>query len=326
MIKSVMSCVLLVFCMTQSMPSLAQQQSAVAKSASAAKSDAGHSDVVVSQGGAHVTLEDVDGFAEALPWDQRAAVFNDPQHIERILRDLLLTKQLANEAKAEGLDKDPMVRAGVELAIKQALAKARVQAFTAATKESIPDLSELAHERYLANPKAYAVPASTDVKHILIKAKDRSDAEAKALADKIHAALLKDPSTFDADVAEYSDDDSKKGNHGLIEDATSGQYVDNFSKAAKTLTKVGQISDPVKTEYGYHILKAVKFHPAKQPTFAEVRAGLVQKLQKEYVNKQVRDHVDGLKSKKLDPVPDMIASLRTRYQDQSTEKSEPSAD
>ncbi len=298
-------------------PVLAQAQGAAAKHAppgpAAVQSAQPESTVVVSQGGADVTLRDVDGFAEALPWDQRAAVFADPQRIERILRNLLLTKQLVKQARSDGLDSNAMVRAGMELAGKQALASAQLQAFKAKTRQSIPDMTELARERYLANPKAYAVPASTDVKHILISTKDRSDAEAKALADKIHAALMKNPDQFDDDVAKYSDDDSKEGNHGLIKDATSGQYVDNFSKAAKKLSRVGQISEPVKTQYGYHILKAVKFHEGRQPTFADVRDGLVRQLQDDYVKKQVQDYVDGLKSKELEPNPDAIASLRTRF-------------
>lgn len=323
--KSLFSFAILLLFVGQTAPLLAQQVQAATVSPSVSKTnDAPDSTVVVSQGGAHVTLEDIDGFAEALPWDQRAAVFNDPDRIERILRDLLLTKQLANEAKADGLDKDPMVRAGMELASKQALAKARMQAFTQTTKQSVPDMTELAHERYLANPEQFADPARTDVKHILINTKDRSDAEARALADKVYAALMKNPSEFDNDVAEYSDDDSKKSNHGLIEDATSGQYVAEFSKAAKTLTKVGQISEPVKTQYGYHILRAVKFHPATQRTFDNVREGLVKQLQKKYVKKQVSDHVDGLKSKELEPNPDMIASLRSRYKDQASAAATPS--
>ncbi len=87
---------------------------------------------------------------------------------------------------------------------------------------------------------------------------------------------------------------------------------------------MGQITEPVKTQFGYHILKAVKFHPATQPAFADVREGLVKELEKNYVDKQVRDYVDGLKSKELEPNPDMIASLRTRYHVQKSEGSKPS--
>ncbi len=202
MTKPTVLCAIMLLFAVQAIPAFAQQRatdtSANPKSSHIALPE---DSVVVSQGGAQVTLQDVDGLAEALPWDQRAAVFSDPHRIERILRELLLTKQLVNDAKADGLDQDPIVRAGMELASRQALAKARVQAFTEATQQSVPDLTELAHERYLAKPEEFAVPARTDVKHILIGTKDRSDAEAKALAEKIYAALLKNPSEFDDDVA-----------------------------------------------------------------------------------------------------------------------------
>lgn len=323
MLKTVLSCGLTLAFVTQATLAYAQQQVPAKQTPDVTANRAAPSTVVVSQGNAHVTLRDVDGFAEALPWDKRAAVFNSPQRIERILRNLLVTKQLSNEAEAQGLDKDPMVQAGMELASKQALAKAQVQSFTAKTQQSVPDMTELARERYLANPDSFTTPASTDVKHILISTKDRSDAEAKALAEKIHASLVKDPTKFDEDVAKYSDDDSKNNNHGLIPDATSGQYVENFGKAAKELKKVGQISEPVKTEYGYHILKAVKFHPASKRTFEQVRDGLVKQLKDQWVEKQVANHVDGLKSKELEPNPDMIASLRTRYASKDVDAPKP---
>jgi parvulin-like peptidyl-prolyl isomerase len=152
-----------------------------------------------------------------------------------------------------------------------------------------------------------------DVKHILIGTKQRSEADAKALADKLYAELKQNPAAFDADVEKYSDDPSKAKNHGLIPDATSPSYVAEFRGAAGKLHKVGEISSPVKSQFGYHILKAVKIVPAQPRSFDQVRAPLVQKLRADYIAQKVQDHIDGVRSRALDADPDLVASLRTRY-------------
>ena len=99
--------------------------------------------------------------------------------------------------------------------------------------------------------------------HILIKVKSDSDKEglsdkkAKAKAEKIQKEVEKNPNKFD-DIAKKESMDSasaKKG--GSLGYVIKGQMVDKFDKALFKL-KEGQISDIVKTEYGYHIIKADK--------------------------------------------------------------------
>jgi parvulin-like peptidyl-prolyl isomerase len=269
--------------------------------------------VIASQGGSEVTLRDVDAYAQDIPADKRADVFASPERIETVLRGLLMTKQLAAEARKQGMDKNPLIQAQMQLAAERALAKAHSDALGKQYLAAAPDLEELAHERYLANPRAYDLPAKVDVKHILFGTKTHTDGDAKALADKIYAQLEKSPGDFDADVMKYSDDPSKTKNQGLIHDATSDHLVQEFREAAGKLTKVGEILPPFKTPYGYHIIKAIRIDPAKPRSFAEVHDALIAKIRKDYVAQKVQDHLDELRSRKIDADPDLVASLRTRY-------------
>ncbi|MGB8636104.1 MAG: peptidylprolyl isomerase [Rhodanobacteraceae bacterium] len=272
------------------------------------------STVVVSQGEVSLTLNDIDSYARTLPQDKVGAVFASPKRIEAILRNLLLTRQLAQEAKQSGLDSRSEVKAAVSLATEKALSSAQTEAMKRRAENTMPDLSELARERYMAKPEQFRIPAKVEARHILIATKDRSDADARALADKLHAQLLKDPGQFAAYVEKYSDDSSKKNNGGLIKDATSDQLVEPFRKAAAKLTRPGEISDPVRTKYGYHILKAIKITPARQRSFAEVKDQLVSQLQHDWVAKKVQNQIDDLRSEKIDANAALVASLRTRYQ------------
>ncbi len=113
-----------------------------------------------------------------------------------------------------------------------------------------------------------------DVSHILISTNERSDQEAKDLADTIYSKLIKDPSQFDQFVVEYSEDPSAPSNKGKFKNVKKGDMVENFEVTAFALQQ-DEISEPVKTNFGYHIIRLdAKFQP-KQMTFEEVKDQLI---------------------------------------------------
>ncbi len=268
--------------------------------------------VVASQGGASLTLGDIDTYAEArIPEKDRVPFFDNPQRLEKLITNQLIQRQLAEEARKAGLQDDPMVKRQLDLAVEEILSKIRMERLRKEIK--VPDFSALAKEEFLANKKKYVIPGKLEVKHILISTKERSDADAKTLADSVLKEIQAQPDQFDALVEKYSDDPSKASNHGLITDAGSDRYVPEFVAGARALKTPGQLSPVVKTEYGYHILKMVERIPEKQPEFAEVRDDIIGRLSREYVDKQATAHIDELRSRKLDADPAVVESLRTRY-------------
>lgn len=269
------------------------------------------STVVAKQGSATVTLDDMDTFAQSIPEDKRAGFFDSPTRLQTVISNLLVTKQLAAEARALGLEKDPKVKAQIDAAAEIALSKVRMERFRADLK--VPDMAELAREDYLGHKETYVIPGKFDVKQIFVSARTHSEDEAKALAETVQKEAKADPDKFDALIEKYSEDPDKATTHGLVTQAGSTQYMPALAKAAKLLTKSGEISPVVKTTTGYRVIKLIERTPDHQQKFAEVSAQIAARLRDEYITKQVKNHTDVLHNEPIDANPDLVASLRTRY-------------
>jgi parvulin-like peptidyl-prolyl isomerase len=110
---------------------------------------------------------------------------------------------------------------------------------------------------YQANQASYGSPESRVVRHVLVAEKNGEEvdyAKSKTEADRLYAEL-KGGADFAALAKAESDDPSAQQNSGKLT-ITRGQTVPEFDKAAFEL-KVGAISEPVKTSYGYHVIEAL---------------------------------------------------------------------
>lgn len=278
----------------------------------AAKGKDDSSAVVASQGGVSITLGELDAYAASrIPEKDRAGFFNSPQRIEMLITNQLVQKQMAAEARKAGLQNDPVVKSQIELAADETLSKVRLERLRKEIK--VPDFSAMAKEEYSARKEKYVTPGRFDVKHVLITTNNRTDEEAKALAETVEKEAKANPDQFDALVEKYSEDPSKTANLGLMSQVDSGRYVSEFSDAAKALKNPGDISPIVKTKFGYHVIKLIARTPQQQRSFADVREEIISRMSNEYVDKQVKNYADQLRNQKMDANPDVVASLRDRY-------------
>jgi foldase protein PrsA len=120
-----------------------------------------------------------------------------------------------------------------------------------------------AQQYYDQNPSQFKVPAGRDVKHILVAT--------KAEADRIRAEVT--PENFAQLAKQNSIDTGSAKNGGDLGQAQPGQFVPEFDKVAFKL-KNGEISQPVKTQFGWHII-TVKLTPAKTTSFAQAKAQII---------------------------------------------------
>jgi len=261
--------------------------------------------IVARQGGATVSIGDIDAFGERIPVERRAAFFNSQQRIAMTINTILLQKQLAAIGRSQGLDK------GMEGPVTdQALADAEVAHFKQTLQ--VPDLSELARERYIAHPENFDIPETLDVQHVLITSTVRSEAEAKALAVTVEAQARENPANFDALVDKYSDDPDKSKNHGLVKNA-GGKRVKGFAEAAQALAKPGDISPVVETAVGYQVLKLVAKQPKRRQSFDEVREKMLGDMKEDFVARAVKNQADQLRNQPVDVDSDLVDAILKRY-------------
>jgi peptidyl-prolyl cis-trans isomerase C len=145
---------------------------------------------------------------------------------------------------------------------------------------------------YEENQGQFETPASRDVRHILVKS--------KAKADQLHAQL-EDGADFAKLARQFSTDPASKKDGGEFT-AQQGATVAPFDKVAFDL-ETGELSEPVKTQFGWHIIEAV----------ADVEEASTQELTA--VEEQIRETL--AEEKKNTRINEWIAELRARFEDQT---------
>jgi parvulin-like peptidyl-prolyl isomerase len=127
---------------------------------------------------------------------------------------------------------------------------------------------------FAANPNLYAEPETVSARHILVLVKsDAPQAEQQKALDKIKGIRQRATAPgadFGKIAAETSDDPASKVDGGNLGTFQRGMMVPEFEKAAFSL-KVGEISEPIKTQYGYHIIKVEKHQESQPPTFEKAK-------------------------------------------------------
>lgn len=266
--------------------------------------------VVVSQGDVAVTMGDIDIWMLEVPEKDRAGFIRSPERIEQTLQQMLLLKHMARDGRAAGLDQDPLVKAHMALAADRTLA--RYQRDKVARAIVVPNLEQLARERYLADPAAFREPSFADAVHLLITEKDRSPEQAKALIDELYEQARQDPTQLEEMALKSSEDPSVSGNRGQLRNVNPDTLAPEFAEALKQL-KPGELSAPVKTQFGWHLIRLDAFRAGRTPPFDEVKATLVEKLQQEYQYAELRKYTDNLRQQPMQPNPDALGKLPFRY-------------
>ena len=129
---------------------------------------------------------------------------------------------------------------------------------------------------YKQNLQQYQTPAQVRASHVLIKLEGRDEKAAQALAEEV-AKKAKAGADFAALAKQYSEDDSNKDTGGDLDYFGRGRMVAEFEQAAFAM-KPGEISNPVKTSFGYHVIKVVDSKPDTTRPVAEVRPEIEEQL------------------------------------------------
>jgi peptidyl-prolyl cis-trans isomerase D len=135
---------------------------------------------------------------------------------------------------------------------------------------------------YEGHPDEFNIPETVEARHILIKVDQNAGAEAdekaRKKAEEIYK-LAKEGRDF-AELARQYSEDSTKTKGGYLGTFRRDEMVKSFSDKAFSM-KAGDISEPVRTPFGWHIIKVEKVNPAKTISLSEAEAGIREKLKAE---------------------------------------------
>lgn len=143
---------------------------------------------------------------------------------------------------------------------------------------------------YNSHIDEYKVQNRAHVEHILFKTIGKTDAEVAEIRAKTQDVLnkAKKGASFEDLAKKFSEDDATKPKGGDLGWIVEGQTVPEFQQAAFSLPK-GSISDLVKTQYGFHIIKVIDRETAHTKSFEEVRESILPILLDEKVRQDAND-------------------------------------
>ncbi len=239
-------------------------------------------------GGVAVTANDLTEEVLRLPPQVQAQALQRPADVARLAQNLLIRRELARQAEAEGLDKDPKVAAALRAARERVLSEAAL-ARAEGTPPDRQTLERLARNQYDATPEKYDTPEQVRVRHILVSAKA---CEPEVRTRELLAQARQPGADFAALAKANSDDPGSAARGGDLGFFSRGKMAAAFEAAAFALQKPGDLSDVVKTEFGYHVIRLEERKPAGRQPFEAVRDELVKSFAEAETRSRRQDAVE----------------------------------
>jgi peptidyl-prolyl cis-trans isomerase C len=203
-------------------------------------------------------------------------------YLIQFVADMILVSKAAEDKK---LGDTPEFKRKTEFTRKKLLMEGLLQSIG---KDALTD--DAMHKVYDEAVKQIGEEKEVHARHILLRAPAGDEKASKEAEDKIKAVIarLKKGEDFAKVAGEVTEDPSGKANGGDLGYFSKDQMVPEFSEAAFKLEN-GQISDPVKTQFGWHVIKVEDKRVKPAPKFEEVKPQIenfvVRKAQAELVTK-----------------------------------------
>ncbi len=264
------------------------------------------------------------------PSEMLGVFASDEAKLKDFIAGRLHDMAMADFAAQHGLDKDPAIVARRIVSERSELVRAAVVYFQEGERAKLPDLEPLAKQRYLATRQQFATPEQVRIAHILLRADVEVDSEEEIAKQKAKALQVKGRLAAGEDFAalarSFSQEPATAENGGeLPRLANKGSFVPPFDRAAWALGE-GEVSDVVRTRFGFHIIKLLERKPASYKPFEEVRNELIQAVQDEILAPKRSAFVDSFRGKAVDAkaalilpeVQDAVKALHARAIEQKS--------
>lgn len=147
---------------------------------------------------------------------------------------------------------------------------------------------------YDDNQRRFQIKEARQASHILIAAEGGADAKkkARAKADELHAQLKKNPKDFAALAKQHSQDPGSAAKGGDLGFFERGAMVKGFDDVVFSM-KPGEISQPVETEFGWHIIRLAGVRGGKGKTFEEARPEIESEMKRQQAGRKFSELAEG---------------------------------
>lgn len=241
--------------------------------------------VVAKVGDDEITEADLNFAAEDLAQD--IAQMPASERRAFLLRVLIDMKVMAGAAKTAGMDQTPLFAQRLEYLKDRALRRAYFADAIAAgvTEEQVRG----EYDKYVAQ---FQPQEEIHAAHILVETKEEADAI---------EAELKGGADFATIAKEKSIDPGSGANGGDLGFFSKGMMVPEFETAAFALANPGDISAPVQSQFGFHIIKLEEKRESQPPAFEQVAPQLQQQVLMRVFNEKVAELMNGVTVDVTDP-------------------------
>ncbi len=218
--------------------------------------------IMAKVNGREITLDDVQLFINSLRSDLRSQ-FNDEESLQRVAQELVHQELMYLDALDRNLEADETFQKELEIA-KESLLK---QYAMALLMRQVQPTEEEAKEYYESHKEHFICADAITASHILVPTEE----EAVAVKERIFAG-----EAFEEVAKELSQCPSKEQG-GSLGTFDPNQMVPEFAKAAYEL-ELGVVSDPVQTQFGYHIIRVDNRTAAEPMPYEEVKKEAMHQL------------------------------------------------
>lgn len=240
-------------------------------------------ELISDKQGVGVDKTEVDAFLKPAPVKIQLDLLKKKADFQQKLQELYLTKAIADSVKKAPLAAED--QAELDTLLQRFYFGVKIKQLS---EQDLPDFEPLAALEYKAHKDKYVEPEQVAVEHILLDTREKyKEKEALKLA-KTLIAELKKGANFAELALKYSDDPSVKENKGQLGLFSKGKMLKAFEDSAYKL-KLNEISAPVETQYGYHVLRKYDQKPQGIRPYAAVKEEIIAQLKSTYVQGRLTD-------------------------------------
>jgi peptidyl-prolyl cis-trans isomerase C len=222
-------------------------------------------------GSKSITDADLKNLVGNVSEGQKQQINGDPEIKNRMIDNLVVEELFVQEAEKTGVNKDKEYQSALDRARRQILAQRYLQ------KTIQPKITDGNVKTYFDKNKGKYSQDEVHAQHVLLK----EEAEAKEVYQK-----AKGGEDFETLAKKYSKDPSAQTNGGDLGFFTRTRMVPQFADKAFSMSK-GEISEPVKSPFGWHIIKVIEKREGKPVKFDDIKDQVKQDYQNDSINELI---------------------------------------